>query len=77
MPPGELPLLPQDHAPTSSTSWSTTSRSGARDDIPPHGTLAEIRQHIPPERKAGSVVPEDRAVPVWIAAAAAAEEADA
>jgi len=48
--------------------------SGARDDIPPHGTLAEIRQHIPPERKAGSVVPEDSTVPVWIAAA---EEADA
>jgi NADH-quinone oxidoreductase subunit E len=51
--------------------------SGARDDIPPHGTLAEIRQHIPPERKAGSIVPEDTAVPVWIAASAAAEEADA
>jgi NADH-quinone oxidoreductase subunit E len=51
--------------------------SGARDDIPPHGTLAEIRQHIPPERKAGSIVPEDSAVPVWIAASAAAEEADA
>jgi NADH-quinone oxidoreductase subunit E len=51
--------------------------SGARDDIPPHGTLAEIRQHIPPERKAGSVVPEDTTVPVWIAASAAAEEADA
>jgi NADH-quinone oxidoreductase subunit E len=49
--------------------------AGSRDDIPPHGTLARIRQHIPPERKAGSVVPEDRAVPVWIAAAA--EEADA
>jgi len=49
--------------------------AGTRDDIPAHGTLAEIRQHIPPERRAGSVVPEDRAVPVWIAAAA--EEADA
>jgi NADH-quinone oxidoreductase subunit E len=41
------------------------------------GTLAQVRQHIPPERKAGSVVPEDRAVPVWIAAAASAEEAEA
>jgi NADH-quinone oxidoreductase subunit E len=51
--------------------------AGRRDDIPPHGTLARVRQHIPPERKAGSVVPEDRATPVWIAAAAAAEEADA
>ena len=51
--------------------------AGGRDDIPDHGTLARVRQHIPPERKAGSVVPEDRAVPVWIAAAATAEEADA
>jgi NADH-quinone oxidoreductase subunit E len=51
--------------------------AGGRDDIPDHGTLARVRQHIPPERKAGSVVPEDRATPVWIAAAAAAEEADA
>jgi NADH-quinone oxidoreductase subunit E len=51
--------------------------AGGRDDIPPHGTLARIRQHIPAERKAGSIVPEDRAVPVWIASAAAAEEADA
>ena len=50
--------------------------AGGRDDIPDHGTLARVRQHIPPERKAGSVVPEDRAVPVWIAAAAT-EEADA
>jgi NADH-quinone oxidoreductase subunit E len=52
--------------------------SGGRDDIPPHGTLARVRQHIPAERRAGSIVPEDRATPVWIAAAAAAagEEAD-
>jgi NADH-quinone oxidoreductase subunit E len=49
--------------------------SGRRDDIPPHGTLAQVRQHIPPERKAGSVLPTDTATPVWIAAAA--EEADA
>jgi NADH-quinone oxidoreductase subunit E len=50
--------------------------SGRRDDIPPHGTLARVRQHIPPERKAGSVAPEDTTTPVWIAAAAV-EEADA
>jgi NADH-quinone oxidoreductase subunit E len=49
--------------------------SGRRDDIPPHGTLAQVRQHIPRERKAGSVLPTDTATPVWIAAAA--EEADA
>jgi NADH-quinone oxidoreductase subunit E len=51
--------------------------AGRRDDIPPHGTLARVRQHIPPERKAGSVVPEDTTIPVWIAAATAAEEAEA
>jgi len=51
--------------------------AGTRDDIPPHGTLARVRQHIPPERKAGSVDPTDDATPVWIAAAAAAEEAEA
>ena len=49
---------------------------GRRDDIPPHGTLARVRQHIPPERKAGSVAPEDTTTPLWIAAAAT-EEADA
>ena len=50
--------------------------AGRRDDIPPHGTLARVRQHIPPERKAGSVAPEQTATPVWIAAAAAAAEAE-
>lgn len=44
-------------------------RSGSRSDIPAHGTLAQVRQHIPADRRAGSVLPEDDAVPVWIAAA--------
>lgn len=51
--------------------------AGGREDIPLHGTLARVRQHIPPERKAGSVDPTDTATPVWIAAAAAAEETKA
>lgn len=42
-------------------------RSGRRDDIPPHGTLATIRQHIPDDRRAGVVVPSDDARPVWMA----------
>jgi NADH-quinone oxidoreductase subunit E len=50
--------------------------AGRRTDIPPHGTLAQVRQHIPPERKAGSVAPELTDTPVWIATAAS-EEADA
>ena len=41
-------------------------RSGRRDDIPPHGTLATIRQHIPDDRRAGVVVPTDDTRPVWM-----------
>jgi NADH-quinone oxidoreductase subunit E len=44
-------------------------RSGRRTDIPSHGTLAQVRQHIPVDRRAGSVLPEDSAAPVWISAA--------
>jgi len=43
-------------------------RSGRRNDIPAHGVLAEVRQHIPNDLRAGSVAPEDKAAPVWIAA---------
>jgi NADH-quinone oxidoreductase subunit E len=41
-------------------------RSGRRDDIPPHGTLAKVRQHIPPARRAGNVAPTDNTQPVWL-----------
>lgn len=41
-------------------------RSGRRDDIPAHGTLATIRQHIPDDRRAGVVVPSDDIRPVWL-----------
>jgi NADH-quinone oxidoreductase subunit E len=44
-------------------------RAGRRSDIPSHGVLAEVRQHIPEDRRAGVVTPEDKAAPVWIAAA--------
>jgi len=43
-------------------------RSGKRSDIPAHGTLARVRQHIPEDRRAGSVLPTDSAAPVWIGA---------
>ena len=42
-------------------------RAGKRDDIPPHGTLAKVRQHIPAARRAGAVAPTERAEPVWLA----------
>ena len=49
-------------------------RDGRRSDIPPHGVLAEIRQHIPADRRAGNVTPEDTAIPVWVAAAGDGEK---
>lgn len=52
-------------------------RAGRRDDIPPHGTLAKVRQHIPAARRAGNVLPTDNAAPVWIARNADNSEADA
>lgn len=43
-------------------------RAGRVDDVPAHGTLARVRQHIPPDRAAGIVAPEDaREAPVWLA----------
>jgi NADH-quinone oxidoreductase subunit E len=49
-------------------------RDGRRSDIPPHGVLAEIRQHIPADRRAGNVTPEDTAIPIWVAAAGEGEK---
>ena len=42
-------------------------RSGRRPDVPPHGTLARVRQHIPAGRAAGSITPEMTEAPVWFA----------
>ncbi len=36
------------------------------DEIPPHGTLARIRQHIPADRAAGNADPAISAEPVWL-----------
>jgi NADH-quinone oxidoreductase subunit E len=35
-------------------------------EIPPHGTLARERQHIPADRAAGNVLPESGVGPVWM-----------
>jgi NADH-quinone oxidoreductase subunit E len=48
-------------------------RAGRRDDIPAHGTLARVRQHIPIARRAGNVAPDDVAEPVWLARNATGE----
>jgi NADH-quinone oxidoreductase subunit E len=43
-------------------------RAGRRDDeIPPHGTLARVRQHIPADRAAGPADPAGVPAPVWLA----------
>ena len=46
----------------------TDLRAGKRkDEIPPHGTVARIRQHIPAERAAGPADPAGVPEPVWLA----------
>ena len=40
-------------------------RNGARNDIPPHGTLGRVRQHIPLARAAGIEPPEVAGTPAW------------
>ena len=37
------------------------------DEIPPHGTLARTRQHIPADRRAGNALPSGEPEPVWLA----------
>jgi NADH-quinone oxidoreductase subunit E len=41
-------------------------RAGRRTDVPPHGTLALIRQHIAAERFAGVATPDRGEQPVWL-----------
>ncbi|MGF1599808.1 MAG: NADH-quinone oxidoreductase subunit NuoE [Acidimicrobiales bacterium] len=49
-------------------------RDGVRPDIPAHGTLSRVRQHIPPERMAGIESPEVAGTPPWFASRQPAEE---
>lgn len=41
-------------------------RNGRREDIPKHGTLGLVRQHIPADRAAGVAPPEVSVEPAWI-----------
>jgi NADH-quinone oxidoreductase subunit E len=43
-------------------------RAGRRPDVPPHGTLARVRQHIPADRAAGPALPGEAAEPIWMGA---------
>ena len=48
-------------------------RAGGRtEEIPPHGTLARIRQHIPANRAAGNADPAGIPEPIWLSAHATA-----
>jgi NADH-quinone oxidoreductase subunit E len=40
-------------------------RAGRRDDIPDHGTLGKVRQHIPASQMAGIEPPEQAGTPAW------------
>ena len=40
-----------------------------RRNVPPHGTLARVRQHIPKDRAAGNADPAGSVEPPWMAAA--------
>ena len=51
------------------------AEGGRQEDIPPHGTLARIRQHIPAERAAGPADPENTPEPIWLAKNATEEGA--
>jgi NADH-quinone oxidoreductase subunit E len=44
-------------------------RAGSRTDIPPHGTLSRVRQHIPADRAAGPADPALSIEPAWMKAA--------
>jgi NADH-quinone oxidoreductase subunit E len=51
-------------------------RAGRRaEEIPPHGTLARVRQHIPADRAAGPADPAGTPEPVWLAKNATGEDA--
>jgi len=44
-------------------------RAGKRaHEIPKHGTLSRVRQHIPADKKAGVLLPTADGVPVWMTA---------
>lgn len=43
------------------------TKSNDSNDVPPHGTLARIRQHIPDDRRAGNAPPDVNVEPAWLA----------
>ncbi len=51
------------------------SRGRLDGEVPPHGTVARVRQQIPSERAVGAVAPDDvTAAPEWMPAPAEAQK---
>ena len=51
------------------------SRGRLEGEVPPHGTVARVRQHIPSERAVGAVPPDEVTVaPEWMPAPAEAQK---
>ena len=48
-----------------------SARRGKRTEIPRHGTLAKVRQHIPVDLRAGNVPPDQPTPPPWFEGAPA------
>jgi NADH-quinone oxidoreductase subunit E len=46
----------------------SAAEAGAEGAIPAHGTLAQVRQRIPAERRAGNASPATAGEPVWLGA---------
>ena len=42
-------------------------RAGRRHEVPPHGTLGAVRQHIPADAVANITAPEEQSEPAWFA----------
>jgi len=51
-------------------------RAGSRPEVPNHGTLARVRQHINPEQMAGIEMPELAGTPAWFSSRQEPEEQD-
>ena len=62
--PEELDRIVADLRATGRT--TVPMKSGDTGDIPPHGTLARIRQHIPADRRAGNAAPDVNIEPAWL-----------
>ncbi len=59
VPAGELPLPVPGHAGRARQLLDDLAAGRLDDEIPPHGTVARVRQHIPADRHVGPHPPED------------------